>query len=118
MSGRPTIHDVAERAGVSIATVSRVLNDSGDVSAPTRQRVRAAASELGYAADPAARALVSGQTRLGGVVGRDQPGHRDLALIFFGKGLAAVSPRLSQARDEPLLLQELSPPSAGFRHPL
>src|SRR4051794_1422107 len=116
MSGRPTIHDVAERAGVSIATVSRVLNDRGDVSAPTRKRVRAAATELGYAADPAARALVSGQTRLVGVVVGDNSGHRDLSLIFFGKVLAAISRRLSQSGYEPLLLQELSSPAAGFAH--
>src|SRR4051794_23251913 len=116
MSGRPTIHDVAERAGVSIATVSRVLNDRGDVSVPTRKRVRAAATELGYAADPAARALVSGQTRLVGVVVGDNSGHRDLSLIFFGEGLAAISRRLSQSGYEPLLLQEQSPLSAGFTH--
>src|SRR5919198_522416 len=40
MSQRPTIRDVAERAGVSIATVSRVLNDRADVSTQTRERVR------------------------------------------------------------------------------
>jgi LacI family transcriptional regulator len=39
MSGRPTIRDVADRAGVSIATVSRVLNERADVSAKTRERV-------------------------------------------------------------------------------
>src|SRR5919204_391299 len=40
MSRRPTIRDVAEQAGVSIATVSRALNDRGDVSSETRNRVR------------------------------------------------------------------------------
>jgi DNA-binding LacI/PurR family transcriptional regulator len=40
MTGRPTIKDVAEQAGVSIATVSRALNDKGDVSGATRERVR------------------------------------------------------------------------------
>ena len=44
MSDRPTIRQVAERAGVSIATASRALNDRGDVSAETRARVRAAAT--------------------------------------------------------------------------
>src|SRR4051794_24138355 len=106
MSGRPTIHDVAQRAGVSIATVSRALNDTGDVSAPTRERVREAAAALGYAADPAARALVSRQTRRVGVVVGDNSGHRDLSLIFFGKVLAAISRRLSQSDYEPLLLPE------------
>jgi LacI family transcriptional regulator len=40
VTGRPTIKDVAERAGVSIATVSRALNDKSDVSGSTRERVR------------------------------------------------------------------------------
>jgi LacI family transcriptional regulator len=101
----PTIRDVARRAGVSIATVSRVLNDKSDVSARTRERVRAAATSLGYAADPAARALVSRQTRLVAVVVGDNSGHRDLSLIFFGKVLGSISRRLAQSGYEPLLLQ-------------
>src|SRR5690348_10249418 len=52
VSGRPTIKEVAERAGVSIATVSRALNDKGDVSAETRDHVRAVARSVGYSADP------------------------------------------------------------------
>lgn len=44
----PTIHDVAKRAGVSLSTVSRVLNDSASVSQPTRERVEAVIAELGY----------------------------------------------------------------------
>jgi len=105
VSDRPTIRDVAQRAGVSIATVSRVLNDKSDVSAPTRDRVRAAAATLGYKVDPAARALVTQQTRLVAVVVGDNSGHRDLSLIFFGKVLAAISRRLAQSGYEPLLLQ-------------
>ncbi|MGC4051478.1 MAG: LacI family DNA-binding transcriptional regulator [Paludibaculum sp.] len=44
----PTIKDVAERAAVSIGTVSRVLNDFPDVAEPLRQRVQAAIRDLGY----------------------------------------------------------------------
>jgi LacI family transcriptional regulator len=44
----PTIHDVAKRAGVSLSTVSRVLNDSASVSSQTREKVEAAISELHY----------------------------------------------------------------------
>ena len=104
MSERPTIRDVAREAGVSIATVSRALNDKGDVSGATRERVRVAARDLGYSVDPAARALGSQRTRLVGVVVGDNAGHRDLSLIFFGKVLAAISRRLGQDGYEPLLL--------------
>ena len=106
MSTRPTIRDVAAHAGVSIATVSRVLNAKGDVSPATRVRVAEAASALGYAADPVARALVSQRTRLVGVVVGDSAGHRDLSLIFFGRVLSAISRRLAPSGYEPLLLQD------------
>jgi LacI family transcriptional regulator, galactose operon repressor len=105
VSHRPTIRDVAERAGVSIATVSRVLNDRADVSRETRERVREVAREVGYSADPAARALASQRTRLVAVVVGDNAGHRDLSLVFFGKVLAAISRRLSHSDYEALLLQ-------------
>jgi LacI family transcriptional regulator len=101
---RPTIRDVASKAGVSIATVSRALNDKGDVSLATRERVREAAHALGYTVDPAARALGSQRTQLVAVVVGDNAGHRDLSLIFFGKVLAAISRRLGQDGYEPLLL--------------
>ena len=103
MSERPTIRDVAERAGVSIATVSRVLNDRADVSVETRERVREVARSVGYSADPAARALATQRTRLVGVVVGDNAGHRDLSLVFFGKVLAAISRRLAHAEYEALL---------------
>ncbi|GAA4879935.1 LacI family DNA-binding transcriptional regulator [Serinicoccus chungangensis] len=54
---RPTIYSVAERAGVSIATVSRVLRRPGEVRASTRDRVLAVVEELGYVPDGAARSL-------------------------------------------------------------
>jgi len=52
-----TIIDVAKLAGVAVTTVSRVLNDKGQVSEGTRNRVRAAIEELGYRPSPAARSL-------------------------------------------------------------
>ncbi|MDD6259198.1 MAG: LacI family DNA-binding transcriptional regulator, partial [Erysipelotrichaceae bacterium] len=45
---RVTIYDVAKEAGVSLATVSRVINGSDVVKAPTRERVQAAVDKLGY----------------------------------------------------------------------
>src|SRR5205085_3635314 len=107
VSDRPTIRNVAERAGVSIATASRALNDKGDVSEQTRERVREAARSLGYSVDRSARALVTQRTRLVAAVVGDNAGHRDLSLIFFGKVLAAISHRLAQSGYEALLLQPL-----------
>ncbi|HEY2373229.1 MAG TPA: LacI family DNA-binding transcriptional regulator [Gaiellaceae bacterium] len=108
---RPTIRDVAQRAGVSIATVSRALNEKGDIRPETRERVHVAARELGYAADPSARALVTHRTHVVGVVVGDNAGHRDLSLIFFGKVLAAIARRLGGAHYEALLMQAEDLPS-------
>src|SRR6185437_6957687 len=65
-SATPTIYDVARAAGVSIASVSRVLNGRRNPSPEIRDRVQRAASELGYVPDSAARAL---SVRLKEVVG-------------------------------------------------
>lgn len=63
-----TSHEVARRAGVSQATVSRVLNGSARVAAATRARVEAIASELGYQPNAAARAMRARRTGIVGVV--------------------------------------------------
>jgi LacI family transcriptional regulator len=63
-----TISEVARHAGVGVATVSRVLNGSPAVREETRQRVLDAIAELGYAPNPAARALSTGRTLSIGVV--------------------------------------------------
>ncbi len=64
----PRSVDVARLAGVSQKTVSRVMNDEPYVSEDVRRRVLAAAGELGYRSNNAARALASGRTRSIGVV--------------------------------------------------
>jgi DNA-binding LacI/PurR family transcriptional regulator len=63
-----SIEDVARRAGVSIATVSRALRGLPDVAATTRDRVLEAAAELDYVASPFAARLASGRTATVGVV--------------------------------------------------
>ena len=63
-----TIGDVASRAGVSVATVSRALRGLPNVAPETRARVLAAADELAYVADPQASRLAAGRTRTVGVV--------------------------------------------------
>ncbi len=62
------IEDVARRAGVSVATVSRALSGRGPVSPATRDKVRAMADELGYVVSPSASGLASGTTRTVGIV--------------------------------------------------
>lgn len=62
----PTISDVAQRAGVSQMTVSRVINNEGNVRASTRETVNEAIAALRYAPNPAARSLAgAGQCRIG-----------------------------------------------------
>lgn len=62
------IEEVARHAGVSAATVSRALSGRGHVSAATRERVHAAAAELGYVVSSSASALATGRMRNVGVV--------------------------------------------------
>src|SRR4051812_7307854 len=62
LARRRTIYDLAERAGVSLGTVSRWLNGSGYVGAATRARIAAAARELEYQPSQAARALAGRRT--------------------------------------------------------
>src|SRR5689334_16620517 len=66
-SARPTIRDIAGLAGVSIATVSRVLNGRPDVSSDTREAVLRVVREHGYSANRSARSLSAGRTGLVGV---------------------------------------------------
>jgi LacI family transcriptional regulator len=68
---------------VSVATVSRVFNGYGDVSATTRQRVLAAARELDYAPSAAARTLVKQRSQLLGVVLFTGLQHPDIGHPFF-----------------------------------
>ena len=63
-----TIKDVATKAGVSIATVSRVLNNSSCVNEETRARVKAAVDELGYQRNEVARSLKVRSTRSIGIL--------------------------------------------------
>src|SRR6185436_18805553 len=65
------IADIARRAKVSIATVSRTLNQSGPVKAATARKVWRAASALNYYPNSHARALVSGRSRLIGLIVSD-----------------------------------------------
>lgn len=102
--------DVAARAGVSIATVSLVVNGkgSGRVSADTQSRVERAVRELGYVVNPAARSLVTGRH------GRVALLAHDLVNPFIAAIASGVSGALG--RDVQLLLAagttETGPPDA------
>ena len=88
---RPTLTDVAQRAGVSRATASNAYNRPDQLSARVRARVLAVAGELGYAGpDPAARQLRTGRTGTVAVLVLDRPGYAfsDPAAQMFLDGLA------------------------------
>lgn len=67
-SNRVKMRRVAQEAGVSIATVSRVINDSPSVAKPTRERILQAIQQLGYAPNPLAKALNAGRNKTVGAV--------------------------------------------------
>jgi Transcriptional regulators len=67
MTRRSQIYDVAAKAGVSIATVSRVINGQGKVRPETESAVRAAMRELDYAPSEIARGLATNSTRMIGL---------------------------------------------------
>src|SRR4051812_18556051 len=70
-SSRITIRDVAERAGVSVATVSKVLNDRYGVAADTHAKVRAVIAEMGYEASLVAQSLRNHRTNVIGILVAD-----------------------------------------------
>ncbi|MBZ6371147.1 MULTISPECIES: LacI family DNA-binding transcriptional regulator [Microbacterium] len=74
----PTMQDVARHAGVSVMTVSNVINDHPHVRATTRQKVLESISALGYHVNTAARSLRQGKT---GVIGLAVP---DIDRPYFG----------------------------------
>ncbi len=67
-SQNATIYDIAEELGISVSTVSRVLNGFEHVRASTRQRVLEAAERMGYVANVQARSLAGGRSNMIGVV--------------------------------------------------
>lgn len=93
---RVTIREVADAAGVSPAAVSYALRGI-NVSEETQERVRKIAADLGYEANPIARALASGRTRMVGILG---PSLEDL----WQQRFAAEAGRVLLARDHYALI--------------
>jgi len=86
-----TIYEVSKLAGVSLATVSRVMNNSGKVSPRTRQKVEAAMKELGYRPNSIAQSLASSRSNSVGVLIPELHGP------FFGAMLASIEDELRSA---------------------
>lgn len=105
---RATLKDVAARAGVSAAAVSYALNDPDRLPEATRDRIVAAARELGYTRNGAARALRTGAARTIGVL-LSQSIDEVLANPYYAEFLRGVG---SVCRDEGLALVLVPPRGA------
>jgi LacI family transcriptional regulator len=113
-NGRATIREIAELAGVSIATVSRVVNGREDVSPETRELVQRIVRERGYTANRNARGLSAGKT---GLIGATVPmlHHAYFSYILAGaaEGLyeqdmrLVLSPTMHEHHREVSLLERL-----------
>src|SRR2546430_8368017 len=100
---RPTLEQVAARAGVSRATVSRVVNGSTTVASEIRKTVRRAVQELGYVPNPAARSLVTQRTNSAALV-LPEPSTRIFSDDqFFPSIIRGVSQEM-EAADKQLVL--------------
>jgi LacI family transcriptional regulator len=94
-SGAATLTDVAERAGVSLATASKALNGKNQVRAETRQKVLQAAEELDFTPNPFAQALNAARTGTIGMLTSDLDNRFVLPVLLgaedaFGSGATSV----------------------------
>ncbi|MGX2997058.1 LacI family DNA-binding transcriptional regulator [Streptomyces sp. JNUCC 64] len=102
-SGRPTLEEVAARAGVGRGTVSRVINGSPRVSDTTRAAVEAAIEELGYVPNTAARALAANRTDAVALV-VPEPEARFFAEPYFSDILRGVGAGLAETELQLLMV--------------
>lgn len=86
-----TIKEVANEAGVSIRTVSRVLNENGYVSEDARAKIERASRKLGFVPNQAARSLASGRTTTIGMV------VPDISFVYFSELAFSVETAAAQA---------------------
>ena len=108
MNQRITIEEVARLAGVSTATVSRVLSRPEVVRNQTREQVMAAIAKLDYQPDAAARALASGRTHTVGCV------IPTLDHAIFARSTQAMQTTLAQAGYQLLVASHEYDPSTEF----
>jgi LacI family transcriptional regulator len=107
------IRELARQSGVSVATVSRVLNDYPDVSDDTRERVLAVAAELDYMPTAAARTLVTKRSHVVGVVLYTGHEHPDIQHPFFQEVLVGLKHSVG-AQKYDLLLFSTEDDENGF----
>lgn len=88
MRSRPSIKDIARRAGVAPSTVSRALAGSTRVSVATRKRIEALAAEMDYTPSAAARSLVTGASQTLGII---VPGLSDPYIAAVMEGIESAS---------------------------
>ncbi|MEU2825040.1 LacI family DNA-binding transcriptional regulator [Streptomyces bacillaris] len=100
--GRPTLEEVAARAGVGRGTASRVINGSPRVSEATREAVEAAVAELGYVPNRAARALAGNRTDAIALV-VPEPETRFFAEPYFSAIVRGVGAALADTEMQLLL---------------
>src|ERR1700761_8375912 len=110
--GRPTMRDVAARAGVSQTLVSLVLRNAPGASAETRERVLRAAADLGYRPDTAAQVLRRTRSRhIGVLFTMRQPFDVDLAEAIYPAaerhGYHVVLGAIGAGRDDRQAVEEL-----------
>ena len=100
---RPTLALVAQRSGYAASTVSLVLNDRPGtrISDKARERIRAAAAELGYSPDPAARGLRTGRTNAVGFISDE------VTLTRFASGMVAGAGEAAQQNGRVLIISEV-----------
>ena len=95
----PTIKDVAEKAGVGIATVSRAMNGTGYVSARSREKIEKAIRELHYIPNERARNLSRKQTGIIGVLIPDFQGRQELVQQVIDARPEVISHNLETVRE-------------------
>jgi LacI family transcriptional regulator len=101
----PRIVDVAALAGVSPSTASKALNDTGQLRASTRERVRRAAEQLGFTPDGRGRALASGRSYTVGLVTTDSTGRFSIPIMLGAEDALSAGEMamlLCDTRDDPL----------------
>jgi LacI family transcriptional regulator len=103
--GVARISDVAALAGVSVGTASKALNGRGQLREQTRERVRAAAEQLGFQPNTVARSLLQGRTYTVGLITTDHYGRFSIPLMRGAEdalGAGQMAALMCESREDPI----------------